>query len=221
MTALEKRKEEQEELLLQRKNRILQASFKLFSKNGMDSIAMTDIAKDAEIGVASLYRYYATKEEIAIRTAIWAWQQMKEIILPAVKVPGYENLSGLEQLEKICNMFVILCKSNKEFLSFIYFFDSYVIRQHVVSESMKDYETEISFVKDFVVQAIQKGLNDKSIKKEYENQENILYFTVMHTLFSTAQKLSLSGDMLEMDKVVSPDQQMKFLINLILAQLKN
>ena len=86
---------------------------------------------------------------------------------------------------------------------------------------MKDYENEISFVKDFVVQAIQKGLSDKSIKKEYENQENILYFTVMHTLFSTAQKLSLSGDMLEMDKVVSPDQQMKFLINLILAQLKN
>ena len=70
MTAVEKLAEERDELKNARMERILLSAFSLFSHNGIDAIAMTDIAKNAEIGVASLYRYYATKDEIAIRTAI-------------------------------------------------------------------------------------------------------------------------------------------------------
>ena len=74
MTAQEKLAEERDGQKNARIERILLAAFSLFSHNGFDTIAMTDIAKDAEIGVASLYRYFATKDEIAIRTAIWAWE---------------------------------------------------------------------------------------------------------------------------------------------------
>ena len=73
MTAQEKLAEERDGQKNARIERILLAAFSLFSHNGFDAIAMTDIAKDAEIGVASLYRYFATKDEIAIRTAMWAW----------------------------------------------------------------------------------------------------------------------------------------------------
>ena len=65
MTAKEKFIEEKDEMKQNRKNRILESAFNLFSQKGIDTIAMTDIAKNAEIGVASLYRYYETKEEIA------------------------------------------------------------------------------------------------------------------------------------------------------------
>jgi len=220
MTALEKRKEEQEELLQSRKNRILQAAFNLFSEKGIDTIAMTDIAKKAEIGVASLYRYYETKDEIAIRTAIWAWQQQANTVLPVINNPDFQKYTGIEQLRIMCNVFVELCKTQAQFLSFVYFFDSYAIRQHIDSERMKDYEQEIGLVQNLVTSAIKKGFEDKTINEKYKNSENKLYFTLMHTLFSTSQKLSLSGNMLEMDKVISPADQMEFLINLILSELQ-
>ena len=73
MTPTEKHKEEQDELKTLRMNRILDASFELFAERGIDTIAMTDIAKKAEIGVASLYRYFETKEDLAIEVAIHAW----------------------------------------------------------------------------------------------------------------------------------------------------
>ena len=76
MTPKEKHQEEQNELKTSRINRILESSFALFSEKGIDTITMNDIASMAEIGVASLYRYFATKDEIAIRTAILP-QRMK------------------------------------------------------------------------------------------------------------------------------------------------
>ena len=66
MTPKEKHQEEQNELKTSRINRILESAFSLCSEKGIDTITMTDIASTAEIGVASLYRYFATKDEIAI-----------------------------------------------------------------------------------------------------------------------------------------------------------
>ena len=76
MTAQEKLAEERDGQKNARIERILLSAFSLFSHNGFDAIAMTDIAKEAEIGVASLYRYFETKDEIAIKTAIWAGESV-------------------------------------------------------------------------------------------------------------------------------------------------
>lgn len=221
MTATEKRKEEQEELLQSRKNRILESAFELFSEKGIDTIAMTDIAKKAEIGVASLYRYYETKEEIAIRTAIWAWKKQELNIMPNMESPDFINLDGFHQLKSICNVFVTFCQTQIDFLRFIYFFDSYAVRQHIPTKRMTDYESEIYKVQEIVIQAINKGFDDGSINPKYKNKETELYITIMHTLFSTSQKLSVSGFMLEMDKIYSPASQMNFLIEILLSDLKN
>ena len=53
--------------------RVLDAAFELFSTRGIDSVAMTDIANKSKIGVASLYRYFETKEILAVKTATQAW----------------------------------------------------------------------------------------------------------------------------------------------------
>ena len=45
-------------------NHILEQGFELFSKEGIDNVTMNNIADKAEIGVASLYRYFSTKEEL-------------------------------------------------------------------------------------------------------------------------------------------------------------
>lgn len=220
MTATEKRKEEQELLLQNRKNRILEAAFKLFSEKGIDTIAINDIAKNAEIGVASLYRYYETKDEIAIQTAIWAWKNQKNKILPEIENDLFSNKNGFDQLKFLLNFFINLTETQQEFLRFIYFFDSYAVRQHIEAERMTEYETEIIFVKDLVIKAIKKGLEDKSINDKYKNSEDLLYFSMMHSLFSTAQKFSLSSTMLMIDKNSNPSLQLDFLINIILSNLK-
>ncbi len=220
MTAIEKLAEERDELKNARIERILLSAFSLFSHSGFDTIAMTDIAKAAEIGVASLYRYFATKDEIAIRTAIWAWESQKNLILPVLNDSGYYNKSGLEQLSEIIDLFCKLYQNEPDFFRYIYFFDAYVVCQKISAKRLKAYQVVIESVQEIIEAAIKKGLKDGSISPKFKGQEKQLYFSLMHTIFSAGQKLSLTGKMLQMDEINDSVQQLKLLGQLLLGGIK-
>ena len=220
MTAIEKLAEERDELKNARIERILLSAFSLFSHTGIDAIAMTDIAKHAEIGVASLYRYFETKDEIAIRTAIWAWENQKQMILPILDDSGYYEKSGIEQLEEIFELFCKLYQNEPDFFRYIYFFDAYAVCQKITSERLSNYQKVIESVQKIICDAIHKGIKDGTISKEYKKHEKELYFSLMHTFFAASQKLSLSGKMLKMDEANDDIQQLKLLGKLLIAGLR-
>ena len=220
MTEKEKLLEDKDEIKNLRKNRILQSAFTFFSEKGIDTIAMTDIANRAEIGVASLYRYYETKDEIAIKTAMWAWENQKEDIMPEIESADYEVKTGLEQLDFIFGKFVKLFKNAPDFLRFIYFFDSYAVRTKIAQERLVDYEKMIGTVQEVVSKAIKKGIEDGSIDKKYAKDEEKLYFTTMHSLFSTAQKLTLNKNMLSIDSKTNGAEQLSLLAKILIAGIK-
>jgi len=220
MTPKEKYNEEKDELKTARMNRILSAAFDLFSVNGIDNVAMTDIAKKAEIGVASLYRYYETKDEIAIRTIIWSWENQKDFLLPILNQENFDSLSGLQQVEKELSLFIKLFETQTAFLRFIYFFDSFAVRTQIEQSRLSDYETIIGTVQSIIVKSIVKGIEDGTIKSEYKGAEQSLYFTLTHSMFSAAQKLSLSGNMLSMDSLNNYKKELETLSQILINGIK-
>ncbi len=220
MTALEKLAEERDEQKNARIDRILAAAFKLFSSAGIEPVAMTDIAKKAEIGVASLYRYFSTKDEIAIRTAIWAWEEQISEIYPSINNDEYTNGNGLFRLSIIFSLFKKLYISQPEFLRFIYFFDSYAVNSGIKQERMIEYENVIGKVQMIVADAIKLGLKDNSINKKYIDKTEDLYFTLMHSFFSTAQKLTLSENLLAMNEKSKGSDLLDLLSELLLNGVK-
>lgn len=215
MTALEKLAEERDEQKNARIDRILAAAFKLFSSAGIEPVAMTDIAKKAEIGVASLYRYFSTKDEIAIRTVIWAWEKQISEIYPSINNDEYTNGNGLFRLSIIFSLFKKLYMSKPEFLRFIYFFDSYAVNSGIKQERMIEYENVIGKVQMIVADAIKLGLKDNSINKKYIDKTEDLYFTLMHSFFSTAQKLTLSENLLAINEKSKGSDQLDLLSELL------
>ena len=220
MTAKEKYIEEIDELKNTRIKRIFESAFSLFSEKGIDTIAMVDIADKAEIGVASLYRYFSTKDEIAIRTVIWAWEKQKEILLPKLETKDYSNAVGINQLEKILCLFVELYQKQSDFLRLIYFFDSYAVRTKIQPERLCEYEKMIESIKEYVINAIDKGINDKTINNKFKDRKEELYFSVMHALFNTTQKLALSGRLLTMDINNNGIKELETLSEIIINGIK-
>ena len=220
MTALEKLAEERDEQKNARIDRILASAFKLFSSAGIEPVAMTDIAKKAEIGVASLYRYFSTKDEIAIRTTIWAWEKQISEIYPSINNDEYTNGNGLFRLSIIFSLFKKLYMSQPEFLRFIYFFDSYAVNSGIKQERMIEYENVIGKVQMIVADAIKLGLKDNSINKKYIDKTEDLYFTLMHSFFSTAQKLTLSENLLAINEKSKGSDQLDLLSELLLNGVK-
>lgn len=198
---------------------IFRSAFSLFSEKGIDAVAMTDVARKAGVGVASLYRYFVTKDELAIQTAIFAWKEQKKAFIPADE--SFYAKSGYEQLDYILNIYSAGFEEHKDFTRFIYFFDSYVVANKISPERLAAYENEIRGAQGFVIDAIRCGLDDGSIKGGYRGKETVLYFTLTHALFNDAQKLSIGNTILVMDNDVDPVTELKSLADILLAGIKN
>ena len=102
---------------------ILAKAFDLFSKEGIDNVTMNNIAEKAEIGVASLYRYFSTKEELAIQCATKMWQIEKEKANGFFTTNEYLEKTGIEQLTGILDYFEKSFDSTQDFYRFIYYFN--------------------------------------------------------------------------------------------------
>ncbi len=223
MPAAERRKLEREDQKKSRIQHIVECSFGLFSERNIEGISMNEIATQAEIGVASLYRYFSTKEELAIETAVYAWKMEEDLFRENFSSPEYDSLSGFEQVKTLLEVFLEALVTQESFFRFVYHFDSFVKREKLTPEKLIGYENTISVMRTVVVKALEKGENDGSIvlKPCIDGAtNNELYFTMMHSLFSLAQKLSLSGEMLYMDLEVSAIRQVELLINIILNSLQ-
>lgn len=227
MSAAEKRRLEQENLKAARIQHIIECTFGLFAEKGIESISMNEIAAQAEIGVASLYRYFSTKEELAIECATYAWKMETVNYSSMFSSAEYEEKTGYEQMKCLLENFPEALVSQYSFFRFVYYFDAFVKKERVSAERLSKYEGAISNLKTVIVSALDKGVKDGSITyKSNPNSEianatyDELYFTMMHALFSIAQKLSLSGEMLYMDFEVKPRKQMELLVSFMLSTLK-
>ncbi len=227
MLASEKRKLEAEQQKLDRMKAITECSFELFAEQGIESITMNEIARQAEIGVASLYRYFSTKEELVVETAVYAWNMETGIFQKYLNHKDGDFGNGFSKLKSLLEIFSEAYSTQSSFFRFIYYFDAFVKREKVSKSSLEKYENTISVIKDMVVRTIRAGRKDGSIT--FGNGKNVelkkssddeLYFTIMHSLFSMSQKLSLSGDMLEMNVSVQPEKQISLMVEIILSALR-
>ena len=200
--------------------RILDVAFELFSTRGIEPVTMNDIAQKAKIGVASLYRYFETKEILVVRTATHIWSTRMEDVLPNLVKPKYTNANGYAQLEVIFSLFIKLYEKQTPFLRFVYLFDAYAVKEKIPKDKMSNYESVILLIKQIISVAIQKGIEDGSISGKYAKCGDALYFTLIHTFFSTAQKLALSGNLLDMDSQMNGAKQLTLLADILLAGLK-
>ena len=118
--------------------------------------------------------------------------------------------------------------TQRSFFSFVYYFDSFIKKEKVSAEKLREYERTILGTNTIVVQALDKGIADGSISFSGSNNEVLssastqeMFITMMHSLFCLAQKLSISGDLLAMDEIVGARKQIEILINMLLVSLKN
>ena len=69
---------------LQQRGEILQAALKLFSEKGYHNVSMHDIAKGAEFGIGTLYKYFGNKEELYKAIIYGGCEKFHQAILKAL-----------------------------------------------------------------------------------------------------------------------------------------
>lgn len=213
-----KRKEEIELLKEGRKEEVILAAMEVFKQKGIDNTKMTDVAKQAQIGVASVYRYFKTKLDLTIEVAMMVWQQEINELYARYEEKSLAADNGLRSVESILTVFVELFENHPDFLKFIHEFDVYMVREQVEKEKLEIYESCIIDLKRILMEAIEKGVSDQSIRRDIDAEA--YYYTTTHALMSLAQKLLMRGHILNSDSAVGNHNQIEMLIRMSVEFLR-
>ena len=132
----------------------------LFMERSINEVTIRDIAISAQVGEATIYRYFGNKQNIVIQAAMKIQGIVSGDYFKLEKGKnGYEKLVLFYQ-----SYFDIFCK-HPNFYKFLNEFDVYMAGEH--SDAINPYEEAIDSYKDFYMQAYELGL---ACKNPYRSQ---------------------------------------------------
>lgn len=158
----------------------------MYLDTGIGEAKMTDIAERAQIGVASLYRYFGTKQLFTVKVGAYIWRRTLKELEPVYTGPEYEAMTGLEQVRTLLNIFHIFMGERRSFLRFLSEFDMYVAKEHLGQEHLREYETCSLNILPVMTRAIARGVEDGTIRSDVD--ATLYYHTVTDCLMSMCQK---------------------------------
>ncbi|MBT30725.1 MAG: hypothetical protein CMO01_13785 [Thalassobius sp.] len=150
-------KERRERERIRRNNEIVDAAEKVISKKGMQNTTMDDIAKEAELGKATIYGYYKSKEEILLEINKRAFNKLGEMFSSIYD--DYET--GLEKLEGIGRTYIQFAKDYPNYYQFISLFELGFTAKDPMESSMNGQKCD-----NILMNAIKHGQIDGSVRKD-------------------------------------------------------
>ncbi len=190
----------------------------LFLLKGIENVKMTDIAKASGIGVASLYRYFVTKTSIVIRVGIYEWEKVRGLFDDIFHQAYYENKTGYEQISQLLSKQVVLFSEHKDFLRFLYEFDTYMIKEKVPKNELAEYESSIMNIYPLFERAYAHGISDGTLRPDMDFK--LVYKSLTHALMNLCQRFVL-GEILPSDDFSTAEDEVKLIISMILEYIKS
>ncbi len=213
-----KRKLEQEEMKEKRKKEVIKVATIVFIEKGIENAKMIDIAEIAEVGVASIYRYFSTKTDLAIAVAINIWgNEINRIYLKQVEKINNKEINGKEKIKELLLILINLYENYPNYLRFIEYFDNYVVKENISKDKLKEYEDNVINLKPVFLSYINEGKKDLSIRSNID--DNKLFVTVVHSFMALSQKFIVRGNILKFDEEITGQEQLEFLSDIVMRYL--
>lgn len=183
----------------------------LFMARSVQEVTIHDIAVSAQVGEATIYRYFGNKQNLVIQAAMRI-----QNIVSAYFFKIKEGKNGFEKLAIFYRSYLDIYNEHPNFYKFLEEFDTFIS----VDESDTDrYEEAIDQYKVSFMESYNLGLKDGSIKKQADI--DAFYFSTTHALLELCKKLAFRKAVLEQDKGEGKEKEIQCLIDIILMSLNN
>lgn len=193
-------------------NFIVDIATDLFMCRSVNEVTIRDIAISAQVGEATIYRYFGNKQNLVMQAAMKLQNIVSEGFFRLEK-----GKNGYEKLALFYESYYDIYKKHPDFYKFLNEFDAYIAVEQ--SEDMNPYENAIDQYKNFYMEAYQLGLKDGSIKEQKDIE--MFYFSTTHALLELCKKLAYKKAVLNQDKTIEKDSEIKCLIDIILGSINN
>ena len=179
-----------------REDSIVYVAAELFLQKGIENVKMTDVAERAELGVATLYRWFGTKDGLVIRAGALLWGDLHTLFSSVYEAEDFRACTGIEQVKRLFGVYRTLFREHPDFIRFVGDFDNFVIRARPPQEALREYEASVLNFYPVFLGAYETGLGDGSVRPVADPR--LFYDSVCHAILSLTQKL-LRGEILAAD----------------------
>lgn len=190
-----KYKDEISGLVSRRRRVVLEAAFGLFAERTIEEVNMTDIAAAADMGVASLYRYFGTKLQLVIELAALKWQQYGAELAGRHDEWAAQAPTAAAELDLFLESYLTLYQEHPQLLRFNANFDLYIRHENATPGQTAPYSESVRFFARDLESIYERGLRDGTLRADISRQE--LYALVTYTLLLSARKFACGAQLLD------------------------
>lgn len=152
------------------RNAIIAAAIKLFLRDGIDKTTVSQIADEAMLSSMSVYRYFGTKQSIAVAVANHLLQEYLEEHRRRCAETEQPSETGHESFSRIIRAYVATYEAHPEYVDFLQDMGSYSMREGLSYDL--DYMQFGSIHVDNLDRparlALSRGMKDGSIRKDID-----------------------------------------------------
>ncbi|WP_028517412.1 TetR/AcrR family transcriptional regulator [Ruminococcus flavefaciens] len=207
----------QETLKNKRFEKAVEVSAQLFLKNGIENVKMTDIADECGIGVATLYRYFGTKNGITIAAMTYMWNELNKMFSDIFESDVFLSQSGIKQINDLMRMFAVLYQAHPAFMRLLAEFDLMLSSGDIPKKELKDYEKSIINFYPVFERSYMTGISDGTVREIPDVR--LFYLSYAHTLMELSKKL-IQGELLPGDDFSNAEHELGTIIDTAVFFLK-
>jgi AcrR family transcriptional regulator len=171
---------------------------------------MTDVADEACIGVATVYRYYSTKPALVMAISAWIWSRYEAQI---VRLGDVREATAAEEFEYYLDSYLDLYRNHKDMLRFNQFFNVYMNQESVTTDAMGPYADVVDRVGARFQLIYAHAKADGTLRTDIPGRE--MFLTTLHLMMAAVTRyavgLAYSGN-------VDPEQELIMLKNMLLRE---
>jgi len=180
----------------------------LFLRDGIAAVTIKDVSMAAGVGEATLFRYFSTKQNLAMRAAGLMADEIHATYFDLSRAD-----TGLGKLEAFYGNFLRIYLERPAYYRFIFEFDA---TQEVKGETKEYEDTLLPYMQDYL-DAYRLGRFDGTVAEIAD--VSLFYLTTTHALMGLCKKLTMDQFVLSQDK--DGRREVETLIDLIIFRLKN
>lgn len=193
------------------RQKILEAGFRLFVEKSIEKVTMQDVANEAGIGIATVYRYYGTKLDLVMGVSAWKWAEYES---ENERLEGALSYSTAAQLfDYYLESFLTLYRQDKDLLRFNQFFNIYVEAENVSPEAMKPYTDVVKTIAGRFHGIYEMARKDGTLRTDIPERE--MFWATMHLMMAVITRYAVG---LAFKGALSDEEELKLQKKMLLRE---
>lgn len=155
----------------ERNQKIIDTAFRIFVEKKIEAVSMEEIAREAGVGRATLFRCYSSKTELVIAVCAAKWKAYLDELDKWRPLTSIHDISAIDRLIFTLDSYIDMYQNHKDLLQYNDNFNHYTTYQNVEPEKLEEFHKALYSANTRLHWMYEKAKEDKTFRTDIPEEE--------------------------------------------------